>query len=158
MNFAKCIALNFWDLCGFLIFKLGQFPYFLFLSMFVSCCTLPLVTKGRSWQRGKFYNTIKTIRLGLRLSLAIDQKCFYLQLSWTSFGAHWAALLMRITAVLVAYEWSRRLGLGPKILGGLHCSGLRSRLRTACILNIHACPLYICDTFSFEFWWWSSLL
>lgn len=116
--------------------------------MFVSCCTLPLVTKGRSWQRGKFYNTIKTIRLGLRLSLAIDQKCFYLQLSWTSFGAHWAALLMRITAVLVAYEWSRRLGLGPKISDGLHCSGLRSRLRTACILNIHACPLYICDTFS----------
>lgn len=34
MNFAKCIALNFWDLCGFLIFKLGQFPYFLFFSMF----------------------------------------------------------------------------------------------------------------------------
>lgn len=61
------------------------------LTVFVSRCTLPLVTGGRSWQTGKFCNTIKTTRLGLRLFLAVDQNCFYLQLSGTSFRAGWAA-------------------------------------------------------------------
>lgn len=54
---------------------------FFFNDVFVSCCILSLVTVGRSWHTGKFCNTIKTIRLGLRLSLAVDQNCFYLQLS-----------------------------------------------------------------------------